>query len=70
MRGMESYYTATETDVRFAARATAVQVHGLRELTNEQLRALIAHEREQGRAFGFVAEAARTLYELRTGRRA
>jgi len=50
--------------------ATAVQVHGLRELTDEQLRALIAHEREKGRAFGFVAEAARTLYELRTGRRA
>jgi len=50
--------------------SVAVATHSLRDLTNEQLRALIAHEREQGRAFGFVAEAARTLYELRTGRRA
>jgi len=54
---------------------TSVATHSLRELTNEQLtneqlRELIAHEREQGRAFGFVADAARTLYELRTGRRA
>lgn len=48
----------------------AIATHSLRDLTNEQLRALIAHEREQGRAFGFVADAARTLYELRTGRRA
>jgi hypothetical protein len=50
--------------------ATAAQTHSLRDLTNEQLKDLIAHEREQGRAFGFVAEAARTLYELRSGRRA
>lgn len=50
--------------------ATAVHVNGLRELTDEQLRELIAYEREQGRAFGFVADAARTLYELRTGRTA
>lgn len=50
--------------------ATAEKVHSLRALTNVQLKDLIAHEREQGRAFGFVADAARTLYELRTGRKA
>jgi len=65
---MRQVRTAEEVGVTLDA--TAVQVHGLRELTDAQLRGLIAHEREQGRAFGFVAEAARTLYELRTGRRA
>jgi hypothetical protein len=50
--------------------ATAVRVAALHTLSTPQLRDLIATEREQGRAFGEVAEAARTLYELRTGRRA
>ena len=68
---MAAHFTAaTRAGRSVTLDATAVQVHGLRELTDAQLRELIAHEREQGRAFGFVAEAARTLYELRTGRRA
>lgn len=36
--------------------------------TNAQLREVIYQEREQGRAWGTVAEAARTLLALRTGR--
>lgn len=37
-------------------------------LPSERLREMIATEREQGRAWGTVAEAARTLLTLRTGR--
>ena len=48
--------------------ATAVQVHALYSLTNAQLRDVIDAEREDGRAWGTLAEAARTLLALRTGR--
>jgi hypothetical protein len=48
--------------------ATAVQVHALYSLTNQELRDVIATEREHGRAWGTLAEAARTLLTLRTGR--
>ena len=42
----------------------------MHSLSTARLREIIAAEREAGRAFGVVAEAARTLYELRTGRKA
>ena len=48
--------------------ATAVQVHALYSLTNAQLRDVIDTERADGRAWGTLAEAARTLLALRTGR--
>jgi hypothetical protein len=48
--------------------ATAVQVHALYSLTNQELRDVIDTERENGRAWGTLAEAARTLLTLRTGR--
>lgn len=48
--------------------AIAERVAKLYHLTDEELRNIIADEREAGRAWGQVAEAARTLLTLRTGR--
>jgi hypothetical protein len=47
--------------------ATSKLIATMYSLDNTRLRELLAEEREAGRAFGHVAEAARTLLQLRTG---
>jgi hypothetical protein len=51
----------------FCPAVGAPSIAELREMSDNALRTLIAVERENGRAHGEIAEAARLLLALRTG---